>query len=478
MSNKEQKTAAAKAQQKTSSAATKQRTVTPTTKQPRKPGHALPQVNAASDHIDEALSGMYGDDNNQPERKISPKKHLDPSGGVVKPHILFRLARKNLFFKKLRTSLTVLGVVIGIGSVVFLVSFGFGLQNLVNKQVVGSKSVNTIDVTSTRSKILKLDQQNISAVKGIASVDKVTQVYTAAGKLKVNNSQLDSVVYGTTKDYMELASLTATEGSVLGDGEVAGAIVNTALLTATGQNDNKKAVNQTIDLTFTIQETVNGDKKSVTKPFKISGVIESGSGAEMYIPQAYFTNANAAAANQLKVLVNDQSKIPEVRKGIEALGFSTTSPLDTLDQINQVFTLLKFVLLGFGGIGMLIAILGMFNTLTISLLERTREIGLMITLGARQRDVKRMFVVESLLLSMLGGLFGIAGAYLLGMIVNFVLNRFAQSRGVTEAVSAFSFPPALLLLVVLLSGLLGLIVVYFPARRASRINPIDALRYE
>ena len=396
---------------------------------------------------------------------------------VVKFHILLRLARKNLFFKKLRTSLTVLGVIIGIGSVVFLVSFGFGLQNLVNKQVVGSKSVNTIDVTSTRSKILKLNDENINAVKSVKSVDKLTKVYTAAGKLKINNSQVDSVVYGTSKDYMELASLNTSRGTTLPDAD-GSAVVNTSLLNATGLTDHQKALGQTINLTFTIQENTAGEKTTITKDVKIIGVIDSGAGAEIYVQQHYFEEADAVAATQLKVLVGEQKSIPQVRKEIEALGFSTTSPLDTLDQINQVFTLLKFVLLGFGGIGMLIAILGMFNTLTISLLERTREIGLMISLGARQRDVKRMFVVESLILSLMGGLMGIGGAFILGTIADMILNRFAHSRGVVDNVSAFSFPPLLLALVVLLSAVLGLIVVYFPARRASRINPIDALRYE
>ncbi len=449
----------------------------PVSMTPKKPGHALKAD--APDHIDEALSGMYGGENEVTEdTKRDRSAHLEAKGGVVRPHILFRLARKNLFFKKLRTSLTVLGVVIGIGSVVFLVSFGVGLQNLVSQQVVGSKSVNTIDVTSARSKILKLDRENIDTVKGVQYIDKVTQVYTAAGKLKISDSQIDSVVYGTSKDYMELASLTAIEGTVLAANEDGNAIINTSLLTATGQTNASKALGQKISLTFTIQETSSGEKRSVTKDLKIGGIIDSGAGAEIYIPQQYFASADAAAASQLKVLVKDQSRIPEVRKAIEALGFSTNSPLDTLDQINQVFTLLKFVLLGFGGIGMLIAILGMFNTMTISLLERTREIGLMITLGARQRDVKRMLVVESLLLSMLGGILGIAGAYLMSFGVNVVLNSFAHSRGVTENVTAFSFPVELLVLVVVLSAILGLIVVYFPARRASRINPIDAIRFE
>ncbi len=398
-------------------------------------------------------------------------------GGVVQLHILFRLARKNLSFKKLRTSLTVIGVVIGIGSVVFLISFAFGLQNLVSSQVIGSNSVNTIDVTSARSKLLKLSNVNVESIESVGSVDQISQIYTAAGKLKVNNAQLDSVVYGTSKEYMDLSSLNFVSGESLQSDKLDNAVVNTSLLSATGINNFQAAVGKKLSVSFNTENEA-GDKVPVSKEVTISGIVDSGAGSELYINQKIFQDAGSAAASQVKVVVKDQTAIPDVRKKIEALGFSTSSPLDTLDQINQVFTLLKFVLLGFGGIGMLIAILGMFNTLTISLLERTREIGLMISLGARQRDVKRLFVVESLLLSMLGGILGIIGAFLLGSVADFILNRFAHSRGVTEKVSTFSFPPLLLLAVIVLSGVLGLIVVYFPARRASRINPIDALRFE
>ena len=141
-------------------------------------------------------------------------------------------------------------------------------------------------------------------------------------------------------------------------------------------------------------------------------------------------------------------------------------------------TILQMVFIGFGGIGMVIAILGMFNTLTISLLERTREIGLLIEFGARRRDIKRLFIIESLMLSILGGLIGLISAFMLGKIADVAISSFARSRGVQESVSAFMVTPQLAIMTLVLSALFGLAVVYFPARRASRIDPIDALRYE
>src|SRR5206468_3453072 len=110
------------------------------------------------------------------------------------------------------------------------------------------------------------------------------------------------------------------------------------------------------------------------------------------------------------------------RKQIESMGFLTTSPIDTIEQINQMFKFFNVLLAGFGAIGMIVAVLGMFNTLTISLLERTKEVGLMITLGGRNRDMRKLFIFEAVLLSVAGAVIGIVSAIILGQIINLVMN--------------------------------------------------------
>lgn len=411
----------------------------------------------------------------QPIIERKGTKSQDKTRGVIQFHILMRLAYKNLFFKKLRTTLTVLGVIIGIGAIVFLLSFGFGLQNLVSKQVIGSSSVQTIDVTSPRSKILKLNQESIGQIQALDGVDETGKTMNTAGKVALQNSQTESVVYGADRTYIELSSLSYAAGASDGNIGADEVLINNSLSKAIGIKDASKAVGQTITVSFDSPNAAPTEKKSISKKYKIRGVFESEARAEVFINSSNFESINMFDATQLKVVVKDKNKIPSVRKSIEGLGFTTTSPLDTVEQINQVFTLLHFILLGFGGIGMIIAILGMFNTLTISLLERTREIGLMISLGARKQDVKRLFIVEALLLSILGGMLGVFGAVTLGVIGNFILNNYAHSNGVKENISAFAFSPSLVFITIGLSALLGLVVVYFPARRASLTNPIEAL---
>ena len=127
---------------------------------------------------------------------------------------------------------------------------------------------------------------------------------------------------------------------------------------------------------------------------------------------------------------------------------------------------------------MVIAVLGMLNTLTVSLLERTKEIALMIALGARPKDMRRLFVVEAVVLSLIGAVIGIAVAMLLGLVVDAVLNQYANGRGIVDHFTLFANPPLLIIGVLLFMVLIGVLVSFVPARRAARINPIEALRQE
>lgn len=397
---------------------------------------------------------------------------------VIHPGLLIHLSFKNLVYKKLRTALTIIGVIIGIGAVVFLFSFGVGLQNLVNKQVIGSRSVNSVDVSSTSSRALRLNSQRIAQIESIPSVDSAGRIYNAASNAKLGTSQFESVVYGADTTYLDLSALNVVSGQILDSNATDQAVVSESVLKVAGVGSPQKALEQPLNVKFEITKTEDGSKKIVDKKFKIVGVVESQTGSEIYISNKVFENAGRNDADQVKVVVSSKDQIAQVRKEIESIGFTTSSPLDTVEQINQVFALLRYILVGFGGIGIIIAILGMFNTLTISLLERTREIALLVSLGARRQDIKRMFIIEAMLLSLIGGFIGIVGAFILGKVGDGVLNWFAHQRGVADSVSTFTITPGLFCGTLLASALLGYVVVYFPARRAARVNPIDALRYE
>lgn len=379
--------------------------------------------------------------------------------------------------KKLRTFLTVFGIIIGIGAIFFLLSFGIGLQNLVTKQVIGNQSIKSINVTTPNSKLIKLDRTNVDRIKNLPHIEKVGSQYSFPGSLQLKGSELDTVTYGVDKNYLDLTDLTLSEGRQLGDQDNKSVMINEAARQALGFSKAKDAVGKTITLDISAKDN-SGRQLLNRTDYTIVGVINSGSGSEVFVPAHIFESAGISVYSQLKLVADDSKNVSTIRKQIETYGLETTSPSDTIEQINQIFKFFNIILFGFGAIGMIVAVLGMFNTLTISLIERTKEIGLMMALGARTSDMSKLFIFEAGLLSVVGASIGIFFATIGGVIANLVMNQFAKSRGVTERFDLFATPVWLILALILFMLVVGLVVAFFPARRAKRINPIDSLRRE
>lgn len=410
-----------------------------------------------------------------------PEKSLKPRYTSIPLRVITHIAWRNIITKKLRSALTILGVVIGIGAIFFLLSLGLGMQNLVTNEIIGSSSVKSIDITSPNSKIIKLNQESSAKIEKLGNVDKLGNSFSFAGSLKLNNSEVDTIVYGVDSNYQELLKLSTIQGRLLNKDDNKSVVLNKAVLQAIGIKDAKQVIDKDLELIIPLKTTSNeveSSKDSIKDVFKVVGVVESGAGSEVYIKSDLFTRAGVEQYSQVKVVVNETKNIPALRKQIESMGLETVSAVDTIDQINQIFKYFNLALVGFGAIGMIVAILGMFNTLTISLLERTREIGLMIALGARRKDMRMLFMLEAVILSLIGSIMGIIMAMITGSILNLVVSRLAHGRGVQDSFSLFSNPLWLVVSLIVFMVLVGLGVVILPARRAEKINPIDALRRE
>lgn len=389
--------------------------------------------------------------------------------------VLLYIAWRNLTHKKLRTFLTLLGVVIGIGAIFFLLSFGFGLRDLVSKEILGNQSVKAIEITSSNSKIVRLDYPTIDKIQGLPHISKLGKMYSFAGSILYSGGENDIVVYGIDVPYAELTNLSVVSGRLLSVADTDTALVNSGSLKSLGLS-KESAIGKKI----TVYVPANNESmpNQLKKEFTIVGVVDGNSGSELFIPGVVFESNGATVFSQVRILADDQQNVSGLREKIESQGLETVSPNDTIDQINQIFRFINVILVSFGAIGMIVAILGMFNTLTISLLERTKEIGLMVALGARAKDMRRLFVYEAFIMSFLGAVIGIALSIANGIGLNILMNQFANTRGVTDTFTLFSYPWWLIAGMILFMVLVGMLVVFFPARRAMKINPIDALRRE
>lgn len=257
------------------------------------------------------------------------------------------------------------------------------------------------------------------------------------------------------------------------------AVVNSAFLKVLGLQD-QDVLGQSFESSFiATSDLFDKAKKVESEPveYKIVGVIPSDDIAYFYVPLSDLKYLGVSAYSQAKVVVENKERLQEVRQKIESLGYQTSSVADTVTQITKLFGTLRIVLALLGGVALGVASLGMFNTLTVSLLERTHEVGLMKAMGMSSVEVKRLFLTESMLMGFVGGILGILLGFIAGKLVSLVLSIFGVLNGV-GFIDISYIPAVFVTLVFILSVIVGLVTGLYPSKRATRISALDALRYE
>ncbi len=403
-----------------------------------------------------------------------------------------KLATMNLRRRKLRSFLTIGGMAIGIAAIVFLVSLGFGLQRLIVSQVTNLEALSILDVSTGTSALLKIDDDVISSFKSIPNVIEVSPSFSVSAQVSREASVTDIALYGINPAYVDIENLKPSVGAVFHDAEKAETVISSTAAELLNVKSLQDAVGQAVTYRISIEVPVEPDPNtaptSIQGPPKtktetvdiqatITGIIED----ELtvgYLPIKVLRNAKLDKDyNLARVKVTEREALTDVRKEIEGLGYQVDSIADTVGQIDQIFLIFEIVMAGFGLIAMLVASLGAFNTLTVSLLERTREVGIMKALGTTSKDVYRLFISESFLIGLIGGGSGLLLGYGLGEMLNFIINYLAKRYG-GQPVDIFYTPLLLVVLVMGIITIVSFITGVYPARRASKLNPLNALRYE
>ena len=178
------------------------------------------------------------------------------------------------------------------------------------------------------------------------------------------------------------------------------------------------------------------------------------------------------------VRVTDPVALTDVRKRLTELGFGSFSIVDELDQIRTVFLIIDSVLGLLGGISLLVASFGIANTMIMSILERTREIGIMKAIGAENREIKMIFFVEAAVIGVLGGVLGVLLAWGIDAVANRLAYRFVLKPQGASFVDFFSLPPWLSLSAIVFALVVSILAALYPASRAARIDPVRALRHD
>lgn len=258
------------------------------------------------------------------------------------------------------------------------------------------------------------------------------------------------------------------------------AIVNKAFLEATGI-DSSKAIGEVFKVSLLISKAIKSDlEKSVrseSAEYKIGGVFEGGNSPMMYIPLGDVIGMGVDNFSQAKLVVKKNDDLSKVRLQVDGYGYQTSSVADTVAQIDKMFVTVRLILASFGFVALAVASLGMFNTMTVSLMERTHEVGVMKAMGMLSSEVKELFIAEAMVMGILGGVLGVTIGYLVGQIIGLTLSVFSLANGIGW-VSVSYIPVPFVVFILVLSFVVGVSTGIYPARRATKISALDALRYE
>lgn len=399
---------------------------------------------------------------------------------------LAQLSTRMFKTNPLRTWLTILGMGVGVGAVVVLVGLGFGLQQIILEQIVFGDSLLSLGVSSTGSQGPKLTPETVQQFENNEAVVDAAPLARFPALITYKGLTGNVFVQGVEPPYLRYAGVTASFGEVFEDADIddtSSVMLSPATLKLFGiaDEDSEDFIGERIALRLLVpaedgSEDVNEiiiDKEYIVRGItKEQGVLN----AMMMLPELR-NYVGIEEYERIQVNVIDNENLPLVEAALIELGFRVTALSKTVEQASKIFQGIQAVLATFGGIALVVSAIGMFNTMTVTLLERTKEIGIMRTIGASPNDVKYLFVSESIVVGFLGGVSGIVMGVGFGVTVNVFLNIVAGQFG-GQAVSLFSFPLDFLLFIALFSAGVGYLTGIFPARRASSLNPLDAIRYE
>lgn len=397
---------------------------------------------------------------------------------------LAQLSTRAFKTNPMRTWLTILGMGVGTGAVVVLVGLGFGLQKIILEQIVFGETLLSLGVTATGAQNLKLTAETVSQFEQKENVLDAAPLARFPALVTYKGLTGNVFVQGVEPPYIRYAGITASAGDVFTDddaGDTNTIMLSPAVLKLFGVEDPESFVGQRVKFRLLVPVGDGSDDVNeiiIDKEYTVRGITkEEGVLNALMMLAELRTHVGITEFERIQVRVANNDALPIVEEELITDGYRVTALSKTVEQASKIFQGVQIVLATFGGIALLVSAIGMFNTMTVTLLERTKEIGIMRTIGASPSDIKWLFVAESIVVGFLGGLSGIIMGVTLGISINLMLNFVAGQFG-GQAVTLFAFPLTFLSFIALFSAIVGYLTGIFPAKRASALNPLDAIRYE
>lgn len=405
------------------------------------------------------------------------------------------LALRSLTSNKMRSFLTMLGIIIGVGAVIVIMSVGAGAQSLILNQLdsFGSDLIAVLPGQSdekgppsqafgiTVTTLKYSDAKELIKPENVANVKAVAAYYQASVKSSWRQNEHDTQLNGTTDNYFEVEGGEIESGRFFTEEEVSGA----ARVAVLGSDAAEELFGSTNPLGQRIK--VKNQSLEVIGVMKSRGKVAFSDYDDQIVAPLVFVQKMIAGVNHVsfvRVKLNEKADVEQALEEIKQTlrethniedpiddDFSVRSFRDALEMIMTITNALRYFLAAMAALSLLVGGIGIMNIMLVSVTERTREIGLRKAIGATSNQILRQFILESIFLTLIGGLIGIIGGVSLSYLVAVVAN-------LLEYDWTFSISIVALMTAILISMIIGIVFGYYPAQRAAKLNPIEALRYE
>ena len=394
------------------------------------------------------------------------------------------MAWSSIISNKMRSLLTMLGIIIGVAAVIALMSIGYGVQSSIESNI-SSLGTNTITITPGTGRkpgirpaagsMQTLTYKDYEAIKNLPNISYAAPLVNTSYVVVNGNKNWTTRIYGCTEDYAKLSDLNVSEGR---------------FWTAREYNERARVavIGQTVATSLFGEESPIGQKIRINgDPFTVIGLLEAKGYSfmdqddrilipfttvqERMLHITYVNNIAISSENSsdLSQIETDVTNLLRLRHHI-ATGadddFSIQNSQDLLKTMESTTRTLTIFLGSIAAISLLVGGIGIMNIMLVSVTERTKEIGLRMAVGARPQDIMRQFLLEAVLLCVVGGALGI----MLGKAISIIVSR-------TMNWATASSPEAMALAVGV-SVFIGLAFGWYPSWKASKMDPIDALRHE
>ena len=389
-----------------------------------------------------------------------------------------RMALHAMLAHRMRTFLTMLGIIIGIAAVVSVVALGQGARAKVIDDI-NAMGTNTIDIFPGKdwgdekaASIQTLNERDLDALLGQPYLEGASPQIATSGQLRYRNKTSSGSLIGVGNDFFRVKGMTLTQGRLLDERDIRN---RTAVAVVDGK---------TIESLLGKVDPVGQVVLVGTLPVRIVGVVtqETGFGrssqsVNVWLPysavmsrllsQQHFTQITIRVKDGVQPALAEQAAVALLtqRHGVkDFFTFSSDSIVKSVEKTTATLTLLVSAI---AVISLIVGGVGVMNIMLVSVVERTREIGIRIAVGARQSDILQQFLIEAVMVSLLGGLLGIGLALLIGALFSLLVESFQMRFSLFSILMAFGC-----------SSLIGILFGYLPARNAARLDPVEALARE